>query len=132
MNIEELTAQYYLEKDCNCAETVLHAANDAFQLGLDDNAMKMIGGFGGGCGCGHLCGAVAGAIGAIGKMRIAQQAHGSDVGKVCAEYMQKYREKMGSTLCSELKPKYNVDETRCLPVCLAAVRLLDEIVSKQK
>lgn len=47
MNIEELTAQYYLEKDCNCAETVLHAANDAYQLGLDDNAMKVIGGFGG-------------------------------------------------------------------------------------
>ena len=53
MNIEELTAQYYLEKDCNCAETVLHATNDAYQLGLDDNAMKVIGGFGGGCGCGH-------------------------------------------------------------------------------
>ena len=58
---------YYLEKDQNCAETVLHIINDEYHLNLTEDDFLLIGGFGGGCGCGitwvksWLCSFVGGA-----------------------------------------------------------------------
>ncbi len=130
--IEELAEKYYTKFDYNCAETVLHAADEAYGLGLSEDAFKVIGGFGGGCGCGNLCGAVAGAIGAIGKIYIRTRAHDTHgIGEKCAAFLAEYKERMGSELCSVLKPKYNVDERKCLPVILAAVRVLDEVLSEE-
>jgi len=126
--LEELAEKYYTKYDLNCAEAVLHAADQGYGLKLSPDAYQVIGGFGGGCGCGNLCGAVAGALGAIGRLRIKSCAHQSDVGEKCAEFLEQYKKSMGSELCSVLKPRYNIDESRCLPVVLAAVRLLEEMM----
>ena len=51
---------YFIEKDNNCAETMLRALNDEYQLGIPDDSVKLVGGFGGGMGCGKACGALCG------------------------------------------------------------------------
>ena len=36
---------YFIEKDNNCAETMLRALNDEYQLGIPDDSVKLVGGF---------------------------------------------------------------------------------------
>ena len=47
------TTKYYKD-NYNCAETLILAGNDPYNLGLDENTAKVMAGFGGGCGCCHL------------------------------------------------------------------------------
>ena len=53
--MEELVKRYYLENDFNCAEAMMHAANEAYQLNLSEETFHAFSGFGGGCGCGRGC-----------------------------------------------------------------------------
>ena len=48
--------EYFIEKDNNCAEAMLRALNDEYCLGIPDDSVKLVGGFGGGMGCGKACG----------------------------------------------------------------------------
>ena len=44
--------EYFIEKDNNCAEAMLRALNDEYCLGIPEDSVKLVGGFGGGMGCG--------------------------------------------------------------------------------
>lgn len=117
MMLVENIRKYY-KANYNCSETLVLAGNETYGLGLDDKAVKLMAGFGGGCGCGHLCGALAGALGIISMLTVQDRAHTTaDFGPVRAEFMAKYEEALGSFLCSELKPKYRTEEDACLKTC---------------
>ena len=62
--LEQIAEKYY-KQGYNCAESVLRAGNEYYQLGLDENAIHAFAGFGGGLHCGDVCGALTGAIGAL-------------------------------------------------------------------
>ena len=51
----------FLEKDYNCAETVLLWANEKYGLGVAPEDVKLVSGFGRGLGSGENCGALRGA-----------------------------------------------------------------------
>ena len=63
--ISDYIGYYYREKGFNCAETVLCAANDAWDLHLEPAVIRTMGGFGGGMGTRNVCGAVSGGIAAL-------------------------------------------------------------------
>ncbi|MFA5354803.1 MAG: C-GCAxxG-C-C family (seleno)protein, partial [Thermodesulfovibrionales bacterium] len=42
----------------NCAEKILHGANEVYDLGLDREALKLARGMGGGMGIESVCGAL--------------------------------------------------------------------------
>ena len=46
--LQEHAKHFYLDDNCNCAEAVLLAANAEYGLGLPDDAVKLVGGFGAG------------------------------------------------------------------------------------
>ena len=73
--MRETAKKYYLEQNYNCAESVLRAANEEYGLGLDEGALKLMAGFGGGMGCGGVCGALSGGIAALSKLRVSDRAH---------------------------------------------------------
>lgn len=73
--LRETAKKYYLEQNYNCAESVLRAANEEYGLGLDEGALKLMAGFGGGMGCGGVCGALSGGIAALSKLRVSDRAH---------------------------------------------------------
>ena len=57
--LKDRVGAYYLEKNYNCAETLIHAINDEYHLALGEEEMKLAGGFGGGMGCMEAtCGAL--------------------------------------------------------------------------
>lgn len=67
---------YYRELGYNCAESTLHAANDVWELGLDDSVFKVMAGFGGGMGVKNVCGAVRGGIAALSYRYVQVTGHG--------------------------------------------------------
>lgn len=122
---------YYLVSDMNCAETILHAANDEWDLGLDAAAFKAIAGFGAGCGCGRFCGAVAGGLAVLGEMEIRGRAHATEgFAALCAALVNEVEEALGSVQCEELKAKYRTEERRCIKTLELAAEVLQKYVDK--
>ena len=56
--LKDVYQKYYFERNYNCAETLLRAANDYYDLKLHDRDMIMVGAYGAGIQCGNTCGAV--------------------------------------------------------------------------
>lgn len=119
--LRDIAIKYYND-NCNCAEALLLAANEQYNLGLTDENIRLVGAFGGGMGCGRTCGALCGALAALGAMRITTRAHAaSGLREQSAALVKAFEDKLGSTECTALMAKYKAPETRCgLTVELAA------------
>lgn len=121
--------KYYFDKGCNCAESLLHGANDYYELGLGNDTFHAIGGFGGGCCSGRMCGACAGSVAAISAKYISTRAHAEP--KACdrvAAFMRAFLETLGSDICSELKEMYWDHENgrRCVKTVTLAAGVLQK------
>lgn len=127
---DERIRDYYLEKDNNCAETTLHIINDKYGLDLSAEDFKLVGAFGAGFGCGITCGALCGAMAALGRMAIADRAHGTEGFKdLCADYVKEFRAKMACTDCEKIKEtNFHEDGTRCICTVEGNAELFDEFV----
>lgn len=131
--LKDRVGAYYLEKNYNCAEAMIRAINDEYHLALDEEGMKLVGGFGGGMGYGLTCGALSAAIAALGKLCIGSKAHETAGFKeLCADYAQAFRKREGEVDCSTLKPKYFVPGQRCLKTVELAAELFDEFVKEHQ
>ncbi len=121
----------YLEQDNNCAEAILHAANQEYGMNISPESFKLVGGFGGGMACGKSCGALCGGIAAIGQLCIQTHAHASpNLKEHCAKFVHRFEETLGSDLCVELMAKYKKEDTRCLETVLLAADVLEEIIQE--
>ena len=106
--------EYYFDKNYNCAETILRAANDYYNLGLNDRDMIMVGSYGAGLQTGNTCGAVLAASAVLSMMYVPAKAHESaDIKPVMQILMRKFKGKYGSTLCKDIKPQSFKPEYRC-------------------
>lgn len=122
---------YYFEQNYNCAETVLRAANDYYQLGLHDYDMKLVGAYGAGIQCGNTCGAILGAAGVLSMKYVEAKAHESaDIKPVTTLFMEKMEQKYGSSLCKDIKPQSFQPEIRCLRTVEAVCDILEETMKE--
>jgi C_GCAxxG_C_C family probable redox protein len=120
---------YGEEHDLNCAETILWGANEAYDLGLDRNALRLAAGFGGGMGVQATCGALTGAVMVIGRIFTRDRGHESPrVKELCARFLGVYKARMGSIDCAPLKDRYRSEELKCRAVVLQAARILDALI----
>ena len=126
--LADVAERYFLQGDFNCAESVLLAANEVYELGLDkDNCHRLVSAFGGGMGCGLLCGAIAGAMAALGQAAVTERAHVTDGFKdLCAETAAKMEEALGSVNCSVIKPELFVEGRRCAETVRRAADVLEK------
>ena len=46
--LREIANDFYMNQNYNCGECILRAANKAYDLGLDERALKLASGFGAG------------------------------------------------------------------------------------
>jgi C_GCAxxG_C_C family probable redox protein len=137
MLVEKAKSYFPHGSDFNCAESMLHAANDEYELGLTHESMKLSAGFGGGMAIGNaMCGALSAGIMALGKLFVEDRAHESDrIKKLTKEFLETFKEKMGDLDCTPLKEKYYEDKEvgnrRCYKVVYAAAEVLDAIVTRE-
>jgi C_GCAxxG_C_C family probable redox protein len=128
------TAKKYYDKkyNLNCAETMIYAANEEYNLNLDSNTFKTMGGFGGGMAVEDVCGAVSGSIAVIGIMFIKEKAHeNSRVKDLTAEFIKRFDNELGTRNCKLLKDKYRNDDDRCLKMIETAADILDDIIKEK-
>ena len=126
--LADVAEKYFLEGDYNCAESVLLAANEVYELGLDPkNAHLLVSAFGGGMGCGKLCGAIAGGMAALGQAAVTGRAHVTDGFKeLCAGMAADMEAALGGVNCSGIKPALFVEGRRCAATVRRAADVLEK------
>lgn len=130
--LKDHVATYYFDRNYNCAESLLHAANDFYGLGLAEREMKMVSGFGAGIQTGEVCGTVLSAISIISLKYVETKAHESqDIKPLTEKYLERFRENLnGSLLCRDLKPVYFRPEQRCFSTVLTACDVLEQVLQE--
>lgn len=126
--LKEKAGYYYGTLGKNCAEGVLLAANDVYELNLTDSEVQLFAGFGGGMGCGSTCGALAGAIGVLSKMYGSRE----DFRSLCGDFVKAFEEELGcGTIdCEPLAMKYKTAETRCVTAVELTAQALEKYIDK--
>lgn len=133
MLVEKCEKFYTKEYDLNCAECMLYASNEEYNLGLSKDTLKLAGGFGGGMAIEGECGALTGGIMVLGYMFVKERAHESELVKnLTKEFIKRFNDKLKTTNCKELKDMYRNDETRCFAIIKASAEALDEVIKMAK
>ena len=130
--LREFADKYYLNNNYNCTETLIHAANEYYKLVLDENAMKLMGGFGGGIQTGSLCGAFLGAVGTLSIKYIKTKAHESDDIKPAVTLLtERFKKEFdGKILCCDIKEICFTEENRCRETVLRACDVLEKVIAE--
>ena len=129
-----LPKEYYLKQNNNCAEAMLHIANELCGLNLEKDDYKLVGAFGGGMGCGLACGALCGSLAALGEIYISESAHETEgFREICAEYVESFQSIFGNTECRVIKPKwFRNDGTRCLEIIDKNTELFERFIREHR
>lgn len=118
---------YFINRDYNCAESILHALNDEYGLGITEEGFKLIGGFGGGMACGRACGALCGGCAALSSRLIREKAHVTpELKDTVSGFAEQFVSRFGSDACGELVKTYKKEDVRCLELISMAADLADQ------
>ena len=129
--LSEIALRYY-NQGYNCAESLVAAANEAWDLKLDAQALKLAAGLGGGMQIGDVCGAISGAICALGCLMVQTKAHDcADLKPVTQKLMSAYRERLNSLRCDEIKPQLFDPACRCGNTVVVCADIFEEVLKEQ-
>lgn len=113
----------------NCAEKIFYGANEVYNLGLNEDTLKMASGFGGGMSVESACGALTASV-----MVLSRLFSDNDKGKIkglTEEMLINYKNDMGDIDCKPLKKKHKSLIHGCDKVVLKAAEHLDKIVVRE-
>lgn len=131
--LTDLIKQGFGEKEgLNCAEKILQAANIAYDMGMDKEAMKLAAGFGGGMAIEDKCGALTASVMVLGKLFVRDRAHESTrIKDLTRELFTEYAKEMDSIDCKPLKESRWTEELKCRNIIIKAAEILDRIVKRE-
>ncbi len=129
--LKDIYSKYYYDQNYNCAETMIRAANEYYDLKLHDRDMIMVGGYGAGIQTGNTCGAILSAVSVLSMKYVEQKAHESkDIKPITTELIRRFNIKYGSILCKDIKPQSFDPQFRCKNTIEAACDILEEVLSE--
>lgn len=126
--LKEKVLHYYLTQGKCCAESILRACNEEYNLNIAQEDLILYTGFCGGMASGSVCGCLAAAIGVLSKKYVDRE----NFRDICKNFVTVFREKLGhdSFNCSVLEPKYKTPETRCSAAVILASDALEEYINR--
>ena len=129
----ETTMKYYDKKnDLNCAECILVAANEEYDLNISKQTLMTMASFGGGMSIEGICGAATGSLAVIGVMFTNERGHESPIVRaLSSEFLRRFDEELETLNCSELKGKFNDTDRRCTTMIKTAASVLGEIIDRE-
>ncbi len=131
MSLKDLYSKYYYDQNYNCAETMIRAGNEYYELGLHDRDMISFGGFGAGIQTGNTCGAILSAVSILSMRYVEQKAHESaDIRPVTTALIRKFNERYGSVLCKDIKPQSFQPDIRCKHTIETACDILEQVIAE--
>ena len=129
--LKDLLGKYYFDQNYNCAETILRAGNDYYNLGLHDRDMIMVAAYGAGIQSGNTCGAVLAGASILSMKYVEAKAHESeDIRPVVVNMIRKFNAIYGSTLCKDIKPQSFKPEYRCQKTIETACDIIEEVIQE--
>ncbi len=127
--LEEVARKYY-KLGYNCAESMIRAGNEVYDLGLHDRDMIMTAAFGGGLQCGDVCGALTGAACVISARYVETKAHECDILRPLTQKLViAFQKEMGSRLCAKIKAVHFSKELRCENTVGLAASILEKVIN---
>ncbi|MCO1601947.1 C-GCAxxG-C-C family protein [Desulfosporosinus nitroreducens] len=102
----ERQAAHYFSKGFNCCQSILLAANDIWELNLDQAIIASGRFFQHGMGCGSTCGALIGAHMVLGILDNRYETKLSN--KYARKLSEEFNQTFGTTQCSELRKKQSI------------------------
>lgn len=131
--LKDLLGKYYFDQNYNCAESILRAGNEYYNLGLHDKDMIMVAAYGAGIQSGNTCGAVLAGASILSLKYVEAKAHESeDIRPVVIAMMRKFNEKYASTLCKDIKPQSFKPEYRCQKTIETACDIIEEVIAEKE
>lgn len=128
--LKDIARKYY-EQGFNCAESIIRAGNEYYNLGLDDKACKMTAAFGGGMQVGDVCGALTGSACVVSSRYVAANAHSCpDLHPVMLKLVRAFQAKFSSRVCREIKPKFFDKNVHCENTVTLAAEVLENVLSE--
>jgi len=128
--LKDLYEKYYYDMNYNCAETIIRAGNDYYNLGLYDRDMIAFGGFGAGIQTGNTCGAILSAVSVLSMKYIEKRAHESnDIKPITTALIREFNKTYGSVLCKDIKPQSFTPDTRCKATIETACDILEQVIA---
>lgn len=115
----------------NCAEALLMASNDKYDLGMDTSHFKLMAPFGGGFYSGKTCGALCGSLAAIGSIYgQAKPYDNTQVKELAAQLVEAFEQEFGQLDCDYIKEHHADEEEGCLPVKMRAADVLEKVLQQ--
>ncbi len=131
--LEQNVRHHYTTLNHNCAETLLAACNDTFDLNIPNSSLPLLSGFGGGMFTGDTCGALCGCTAALGMMLVKTKAHETlELPKAQRLLVQNFRQALGEVHCAQIKPNFHSPTSRCLNTCLLAAKAMNQTLLELK
>jgi C_GCAxxG_C_C family probable redox protein len=122
---------YQKTNNYSCSEALIHAANDYYDLGLDEKSFKMMSAFSGGMYSDQTCGALVGASAVLGVLYSTGRAHDSELmRRLVKELVSRFDHDLGATRCEELKSRHKTDELRCECMVKTAAAILEDLIAR--
>ncbi|SHF12647.1 C-GCAxxG-C-C family (seleno)protein [Clostridium fallax] len=133
MLLDKVKKYYSKDYDLNCAETMLYAANEEYNLNLHTETFKTMAAFGGGMAIEDICGAITGSIAVIGIIFTEKKAHKSPkVKELTKEFIEKFNKELKENKCDKLKAKYKDNgKERCLHMMEISAEILSDIINRE-
>ncbi len=127
--LKDVYEKYYFD-NYNCAETLIRAGNEYYDLGLHDRDMIAFAGFGAGLQTGNTCGAILAAVSVLSMKYVEKKAHESkDIKPVTTALIREFNKRYGSVLCKDIKPQSFTNEMRCANTVETACNILEQVIS---
>lgn len=115
----------------NCAEVLLNACNDYYNLGVDPKTLKAIAPFGGGMASEITCGILTGGTAALGLLFAEDMpTTNNKLKEITNKWVLAFEDQFGNLDCKPLKEDHRHPETGCQSLMLASCNLLEYIISQ--
>ena len=115
----------------NCAQAILHGANDYYNINLDPKALKMIIPFGGGMQTENTCGMLTGGVAAI-RVLFAEDMPTNQLKlkEITRYWIKQFESEFQDTNCSVIKGINLTNNEGCANLILKAADILEKVVKK--
>lgn len=119
--------------DLSCSETIVMAANDAYNLNLNDDFLHAMAPFSGGMYADQTCGALTGGLAILGVLFTDKTAHNSEFLKEINQFFFKaFKEKLSCFNCENLKELHRTEESGCNSIMYATGEVLENTIETFK
>lgn len=129
--MKELARKYYLQ-GYNCAEAILRAGNEFYNLNMDENSMRLAAAFGGGMQVGDICGALSGACMVVSLKYVETKAHdqASELRTITTKLIRAFQNHFASRVCAKIKVNFFDPEVKCLNTVSDAAVVLEKVIKE--